>query len=143
MCGIRVLRERWRILGPPVSPRMGEALNHLCWFTVPCYAAAGNLAFGCRRRRLSGFDKSAGDFPVLLVARAYEEHAAFFVEEEGACGDARGCHGWHLVGRHQGSLDALGLVDHLEPPRQADQFSRRLASLDRAAAIELEMNWVP
>jgi hypothetical protein len=23
-----VLRERWRILGPPVSPCMGEALNH-------------------------------------------------------------------------------------------------------------------
>ena len=26
--GIHVLRERWRILGPPVSPCMGEALNH-------------------------------------------------------------------------------------------------------------------
>ncbi|MET8307933.1 hypothetical protein [Micromonospora sp. NPDC005173] len=41
------------------------------------------------------------------------------------------------------TLDALRLVEHLEPPRQADQFSRRLASLDRAAAIELEMKWVP
>lgn len=78
---------------------------------------------------LAGFDVAAGDVPVVFVAGADEEHVAFVVEEESACSDAWGCHGWHLVGRHQGSLDGLRSVEHLEPTSQADQFARGLAAL--------------
>ena len=88
-----------------------------------------DFAHARRTRRLTRLYVAAGDVPVVLVAGAYEEYVAFVVEEEGACGDAWGCRGWHFVGRHQGSVDGLGSVEHLESAGEADQFGGGFAAL--------------
>ena len=73
--GLRVLRERWRILGPPVSPCMGEALNHPLLF-ADMKAALTELQDRVLREKLAAIGFCFGGSMVWHLLAAAEPRLA-------------------------------------------------------------------